>query len=119
MASGAIRVKGLREFQRACSASDKALKKNVRDNLRKAGDIVKDEARSRFSRYDARSAAGYRTAVRTRGVAVQQRLGRTTGKRPDYGSLQLRVALQPALETKRSAVEQEFEQMLDRIVDGF
>lgn len=117
--AGAVRVKGLREFQRACNKSTKELKKDVRANLRKAGDIVKVESAARFAGIDARSAAGYRTAVRARGVSVEQRLGRTTGLRPDFGRLQMRRALEPALEAKRPEVEREFERMLDRLVDGF
>ncbi len=93
----------------------KDLTRDLRAELREAGDIVRDESRSRFSGISPRSAAGYRTVVRARGVAVEQRLGRTTGARPDFGALQLRRALNPALEAKTGEVERQLEGMLDRL----
>ena len=117
--AGAIKVKGLREFQRACNKSSKEVKSGLRRRLRESGDIVRDEARSRFAGIDARSAAGYRTAVRARGVSVEQRLGRTTGRRPDFGALQMRDALVPALDAKSGEVERKLEDMLGDLVNGF
>jgi len=117
--AGSVKVKGLREFQRACNKSSKEVKRGLRSELREAGDIVRAEASSRFAGVDARSAAGYRVAVRARGVAVEQRLPRTTGQHPDYGAKQMREALEPALDAKRAQVERRLEDMLDNIVDGF
>lgn len=119
MAAGAVRVKGLREFQRACNKADKQTKTGLRARLRDAGDTVRGEASARFAHVDGKSAAGYRVAVRARGVAVEQRLGRTTGRRPDFGAKQMREALVPALEAKRGQVERNLEDMLDDIIDGF
>lgn len=71
----------------------------VRDGLREAAVPVRDEARARFARYDARSASRYGISVRRTGiVSVEQRLRRTTGKHPQFGSLQMRRALIPALQ---------------------
>jgi hypothetical protein len=115
----ALRVKGLRELIRATDKSTKQLKKGTRDALRRAGDIVRVDARDRFADVDARSAAGYRTVVRQRGVSVEQSIGRTTGKRPDYGAKQMREALSPALDAKSGEVEKEFEAVLDEIARNF
>ena len=111
----AIRVSGLSDVQRAFSKVDKALAKDLRTELRQAGDVVRDDATARFGRISARTAADFRTVVRRRGVAVEQRRGRTTGKRPDFGALQLREALEPALDAKQSAVVDQLDGMLDRI----
>jgi hypothetical protein len=111
----AVRVRGLKELQRAFRMADKALVKELRRELRDAGNIVRDEARSRFSDIDGRSAAGFRTVVRQRGVAVEQRYGRTTGARPDFGALQMRRALEPGLEAKQGEVLDKVDGMLDRI----
>ena len=114
-----IRVHGLREFQRAAARAGKESKTEVRDALRDAAEPVRRDAVRRFSPVDARSAAGYRVAVRQRGVAVEQRLRKTTGRRPDYGSLQMRRALIPALQTNADTVEREVGKALDRIADHF
>lgn len=110
-----VRVTGLRELQAAFRKMDKELSKELRDNLREAGKIVQQEATSLFSGVDARSAAGYKVRVRAKGVAVEQSLGRTTGQHAQYGALQMKRALTPALEAKESAVVDRLEQMLDTI----
>jgi len=75
-----VRVKGLRELQSAFRKMDNDLKKELRSELKEAGQIVQREATSLFSGVDARSAAGYKVRVRARGVAVEQSLPRTTGQ---------------------------------------
>ena len=115
----AVRVKGLREFMRAASRAEKESRTEIRAALKEAAEPVRQEAASRFSAIDARSAAGYRVVVRQRGVAVEQRLGRTTGRRPDFGRLQMTRALLPALEAKAPEVERQLEKAIDRIADHF
>lgn len=112
-----VRVKGLREFQRALAKGDKETKKQVRDRLKKVGEIVRVAAAERFSGIDAGSASGFRVAVRQRGVAVEQSRKRTTGLRGDYGALQMRRALVPAVDEKEGEVVDEFERALDDIAD--
>lgn len=119
-ARGTVTAKGLREFIRAADASGKATKKAVRDRLRKVGEIVRDDARGLFASYDERTASRFGVSVRRTGVvSVEQRLRRTTGKRPDFGGLQMRKALLPALEQDKDKVEREFERALDDIADIF
>lgn len=117
-----IRVKGLKELTRDFKKMDKELSKDVRGELKDAGDIVRVEATSRFSGYDARSAAGYKTRVRSAGfVSVEQSLRRVTGKRGDYGALQMRKALGPALDDKTDEVVKTLDKMLGRLAgeNGF
>lgn len=116
---GTVRVKGLREFQRATKQAPKDTRKELREAFRTVGNVVKDEAAQLFESVDARSAAGYKTRVRQRGVAVEQSLRRTTGKRPDFGSLQMREALLPALDAKAEEVEDAMEEALDKVADHF
>jgi hypothetical protein len=71
----------------------------------------------RFSPIDPRSAAGFRTRVRQRGVSVEQSRRRVTGKRGDYGALQMRRALVPALEDKKNQTEREFERAVDELAN--
>lgn len=114
--AGAVRIRGLRELTVALRAADRDLAKGLRKELREAAKIVALEARRRFSRYDQRSAMGMSPRVRSAGMAVvEQRRSRVTGKRPDYGALQMRKAFIPALEAKRDEVEKHVEDMLDRL----
>lgn len=114
-----VRVRGYREFLRAADRAGRESKKEVRETLRDVGEVVRVEGQRRFERYDTRSAAGYRVRVRARGVSVEQTLRRTTGLRPDYGALQMRVALIPALESKEPEVEKRMEKAIDQIADHF
>lgn len=113
----AVRVRGLRELQRDLRKANREVAKEVRDELRDAGEIVRAAAAGRFGRYDERSASGFRVAVRARGVAVEQKLRRSTGLRPDYGKLQMRRALVPALDDKADEVERRLLDMLDNLID--
>jgi hypothetical protein len=110
---------GPRGMLRACDRAGKESKREGRNAFKEAGDIVRVEATHRFQPIDARSAAGYRTRVRQRGVAVEQSLRRTTGEHPEFGSLQMRRALIPALDARSDRVERELEHAIDKVADHF
>lgn len=112
-------VKGYREFLRATDHAGREAKAAVRGTFRNVGEIVRRSAEGKFARYSPRSAAGYRTVVRVRGVAVEQSLRKTTGKRPDWGAVQMKDALLPALEQNERRVEKAFEAALERVADHF
>src|SRR5690348_15316602 len=97
-------VKGDKELERSLKGLRKDVLRELRPALRKAAEPVRAEAASLFSRFDDRTAAGFKIRVRQKGVAVQQTIGRTTGLRPDFGSLQMRTALLPALADKGEQV---------------
>lgn len=121
MASSTVRVQGLRELQRDFRKLDKNLAKDLRGELREVGDVVKAEAASNLSRLSARSASGLKTRVRARAVAVEQSRRRTTGKRPDWGSLQMNRILVPALDEKQDEVVEKLDRVLGRLAgeNGF
>lgn len=121
MAAGTVRVKGLRELQRDFRKMSKEVSKEIRDGLKEAAESVRAEASSLFSGVDAKSAAGYKVRARARGVAVEQSRRRTTGAHPQYGAMQMRVALLPALERKEGEVAKGVERVLDKLAgeNGF
>lgn len=114
-----IRVKGYREFLRACDRSGKATKKEVRAVFRDVGEGVRRDASSRIQRYDVRTAAGYKVRVRQRGVAVEQSIRRTTGAHKQYGALQMRRALLPALKDNERFADRQMEQAIDKVAAIF
>ena len=119
MASSAIRVKGYRECARAARRAGSATNREVRAAFRQVAEPVRAEAVSRFSSIDTRSASGYRIAVRQRGVAVEQRLKKTTGRRGDYGSLQMRRALLPALHANEDKIMKGMDEAIEKVADIF
>ena len=119
MAKSTIRVRGLREFSRAASKAEKRTKDVVRGALREAAEPVQEEAKRNFERYDAGSASGFKVRVwgRGYGVFVEQSKRKTTGRRADYGALQMSKGLLPALDSKSREVERKLEQAVDKLVD--
>ena len=110
-----IVVRGYKEFLRASKNAGTATNREVRAAFREAGEIVRADAAQRLAKYSTTSAAGLKVRVRQRGVAVEQSLRKTTGAHPQYGSLQMRKSLLPALAAKEPEVEAEFEKALDKV----
>jgi hypothetical protein len=111
-------IRGLKE-------ADTRTRREVRAEIRHAGESVRADAGALFTAHearkgrplspsDARTAAGYRTIVRARGVAVEQKLRRTTGKHPEFGKMQMRRALVPALEENEDKTYRALESALDK-----
>lgn len=116
-AQGEIVVRGLKPFLQATAKAEKETKKRIRARFREAGEIVKRDAAGKFLKYDYHTAAGFRVVVRARGVSVEQKLRRTTGKRGDFGALQMTRALIPAADEKTNKIMAEFEKALDELAD--
>ena len=114
-----LRVEGYTQLLRALAAADIEQKRELRKTLREIGDVVKRDAIQRFTPIDAHSAGGYRTRVRQRGVAVEQSLRKTTGAHPEWGSLQMRKALLPALMSREDDTERAMETAMDRVAQHF
>ena len=103
MAQHRVVVKGYRELVRACTRADSDTKKYMRDTFRKVGDTVKVDAAGKFAGYDAKSAAGFRTRVRQRGVEVEQRLPRVRVPGPAGVRHDDRLALSGDLHARQTA----------------
>ena len=114
-----IIVQGYHEFLRACETAPPMLRREIRGTYREVGDIVKVDARERLTGLSRKSADGYRTYVRTRGIEVEQSLRKTTGLRPDWGKTQMRKALVPALEEKEPEVVAAFTAATEDVVAEF
>lgn len=115
MPNETVKVEGLRDLHRALRRYDKSLALELNRRLKQAAELVRGDAAARFQRINAVSAAGFRPRARSGAAFVEQSRKRTTGTRPDFGSLQMSLALLPALESKSGEVEQSIERMLDEI----
>ena len=111
-----VKVEGLKELLRDTAKAEKETKKAVRDELKEAGEIVRDEWHQRFRVVDAHSASNFRVSVRQAGVFVQQKLRKTSGLRPDYGGLQMRYGRE-VLADKQGAIIERMEKAADKTAD--
>ncbi len=87
----------------------------MRDELRKVAVPVRDEATARFLASISPNAKKTRYGIsvrRTGVVAVEQRRRRTTGKHPEFGALQMKDALVPALEHNEGRIVKAMDEVL-------
>lgn len=121
-------VHGYREFDKATRMADKDVYKETRQAFRKVAEGVRDDGQSLFSSYGqtasqrtthAYSARRYRVKTRARGVDVEQTLKRTTGQHPEYGGVQMRRGLVPALDQNRGQLRLRTEKAMDDVVHSF
>jgi hypothetical protein len=119
VAKDTVRVEGYREFLRAVDRADQESKRLVRETFRAVGDAVRRQAVARFVSVDVGTAAGFQATITQKGVAVYQTRQKVTGKRGDYGALQMRKALVPARASQREETERAFERAMDIVADHF
>ena len=71
----------------------------TRHELKAVGDLVREDASRRFEPIDSKSAAGYKTRVLIKGIAVEQSKKKTTGKHGP-GDAADETVLLPALDSE-------------------
>lgn len=104
-----VKVKGYREVTRALNRVDKGTRKSLLDGLKKAAEPTAQDARSKLAGYSGINTASIQPRAVSNGVYITQKQAKKTGTRPDFGSLQMRVGLLPAV----SDHEDEFRDKVD------
>jgi len=99
-----IHVEGYREVVRALDRVNRKSKRTLLAALRAGAEPIASDARGRLARYNEISLSTIRPAAQQRGVMVIQRKKRVTGKRPDFGALQMTHGLIPALQDHRNEI---------------
>lgn len=106
-----IRVEGYQAAMHAIGQVDKRSKRAITKGLREAAQPIADETRGLLDKYQGLSLSTIRPRTGVNGVYVTQRQGKKTGKRRDFGSLQMTRGFIPAAyhgvgELNRRVVEQ-------------
>lgn len=116
MADFTVRVRGLRETQRALKQLDGSVRKDFRNELKKAAEPVVPAVRSRLARFRGVS---MNVSPRVLGakVVVRQNAKKVTGLRGDFGAVQMRAAFIPAVEEKAGRVAHEVDNAIGRFID--
>jgi hypothetical protein len=114
----AVRIRGLRETERAFRKMSGDLDDELRKGLKKAGEPVAETARGKISRYRGASIGTIAPRLaRGTTVFVTQRARKVTGKRGDFGSLQMKKLFE-SLEEREGDVIRQLEQVLDDLTDS-
>lgn len=114
-----LRVVGLSELFADLNAVDRDIAVSLRQAEKDAGDVVARDAADRLRALQpasSRSADAMVTRVRPAGlVTVEQPLRKTTGKRPDWGVVQMTHAFLPALEEKGEEAKDRIASEVERV----
>lgn len=116
-----VYVDGLGDLLRACSASEKGVRKGVRGKLREAVEPVRAEA-ERLAPGGIRNLGPVwgrmRAGVTTSYAYVAPASRRSGGSpRPNLGPLLMKRAMEPALDAKAGEVERKLEEAIDDIAN--
>lgn len=117
----AVRVKGLAEMRRAFKSMDAGVSKGLDVEFKGIAEIVAAEGRGLFSGIDSRTAGGFKPKLRGFAhVEVAQTIG-SKGLRGDYGALQMRRGLLPALANKEPVLVSAVDALIGRLAgaNGF
>ena len=113
----AVRVEGLSGLVRDFRKLEKTLAREVQGRLKKVAEPVVQSSRAKVGRWRGSKPSQIRPRVRGSSVYVTQHARKVTGRRGDFGSLQMRKALAPALEENESEVERGLEDVLDDLAN--
>jgi hypothetical protein len=123
-------VKGLRDVNAAFAKTDRDLRLGWRAGMRQVAEPVRRDA-EQSAMSDIRRMPGspkwarMRVGVTRQMVYVAPRQRGTRGRgpagraRPNLGNLLMDRAMQPALERHEHEITARFEQLLDKVADGF
>lgn len=114
----AIRVDGTREVMRAFRAVDKSLAREFGNDLKAAAAPVVEGSKQKVTRFRGVSLRTIRAKRSGPNVFVEQSARKVTGKRGDFGALQMRVGLIPALDENTDEVFAAVEKTLDRYANS-
>lgn len=109
-------MRGLRTTQRAFKRMSGELGPTLRSELASTAEPVARDARQREEQWEGASIGTIAPRIVLNGVYVTQRARKVTGKRPDFGALQMTHAFIPALEAHREEIFAGAERALDRVV---
>lgn len=107
--AGTIRVHGYTETTRALYRVAAEAKATVYAGLREAAEPIAADARSRLSGYSGMKTSSIRPRVGVRGVYITQGAKKVTGKRPDFGGLQMTQGLIPAAYNRQDTMVSDVE----------
>jgi hypothetical protein len=125
VATGAVRIEGLRELDRAFAQVSKQTQKEFRSELKKVGEPVRSSAEELAVSQIANIGGQWsrmRLGSTARVVYVQPRTRRRDGSpRPNLAGLLMAQALLPALHSHEDSIEAGVERWLDSIImrNGF
>jgi hypothetical protein len=113
-----VRVEGTKEVIRAFREIDKKLGTDFGNDLKRAAEPVVDSAKGKIGRYRGASLGTIRSRRRGGTVYVEQSKAKVTGQRGDFGALQMRKGLIPALDENEAQIYAAVTSTLDKYANS-
>ncbi len=113
-----VRIHGLREVNAAFRKVDTKLVREFGNDLKKAALPVVEQTQQLEQQWAGASISTIRARRSGPTVYVEQSARKKTGLRGDFGALQMRAALEPALEDKSDIVFREVEHVLNHYANS-
>jgi hypothetical protein len=116
-----VKATGLRETYLVFQKLQRSVAGEIRDEFIKIAEPVAESARERLSRYRGASVTTIRPRASSRGAFVTQVARKVTGRRPDFGALQMVKVMIPALEEHEDEIVSRADEALYRLTraNGF
>lgn len=113
-----VRVEGYREAMRGLNKVDSGIKDLFKDAFKEIGQPIAADIQGRLTGFQGISLGTIGPKVTTKGMFVTQRKRKVTGKRGDFGSLQMTRGFLPAAEDNQEKVDEALEEVFDRLADS-
>jgi hypothetical protein len=119
VAQEALRVTNLKEIRKAFRRLDADTKKQLQRELKLVAEPVAETARQLAGRFGLYTASGIRARSSVGVAYVQQSRRKTTGQHPQFGALQMRQVLLPAVRQHERQILEDVNQVLERLARDF
>jgi hypothetical protein len=114
--AGTVKINGLNELLRSLNKIQRGAHKQVLGGLMLAAEPVRTSWVGKIDRYRGVSSSTITPKMTTKGVFITQRARKTTGKRGDFGAIQMRlglVALFEEADNTTKAVEKALDELTE------
>lgn len=109
-----VRVEGYREAARALQKVNAGAKREILKGIAEAGRPIADDANRRLGRFTA--VGPVKSVGTTGGVFIRQTKRKVSGLRGDFGALQMRDGLIPAVESNEEKIVEHVENALEGLI---
>jgi hypothetical protein len=113
--AGTVHIRGWREVASALNRIERGCYKTALGGMLKAAEPVRRDWAGRVARYRGASTGTIVPKMTTKSVLVVQSARKVTGRRSDFGSLQMRLGLSALME-REDETRAEVEKALDDLI---
>lgn len=120
---GAVRVEGLQALNASLHEFDRKLQRELQKAIREIAEPVAQDIRRRDAQHNppftAKTISGTKAGSSRGAAVVRQRAGKTSGKRADFGVIQMQKGFLPALKAAEPSTVLRVNKLLGELTTRF